>query len=618
MAHFDELKKALLKALVYALLALFLIPTIALLFVEHAESARDQYYLTRVDQAIEQDQSMLPANKANARQHFHANPPSSVCDSDDPALADYRADVCAPYSELWQYSWVEKISWWTLIVGAFALIAMIALGAIAFVNRQAQYLSFVIGWTLLRIVSAVEVLVQGTLLVWLSFWITAFFFERYFLKLIVVAAVLAGGAALLAIVGIFKRPPRDTGIAGELISEKDAPLLWANLRGAASKIGTAPPDQVVAGIDVNFFVTEAPLTIGQRTLSGRSLFVSLPLLRILDRSEADAVLAHELAHFRGGDTASSAALGPKLVQYDHYCHLMRHGGSTIAVFHLIYLYRLIFEWALRKDSREREFLADRVAAKSVSASAIVTALIKVAAYARYRSQVEQELFSRGARHDDQLGIANQVAAGLAPYATSAHFTESMRTANVPHPFDSHPSMIERMRNVGVKIEEHTYGQVVTSAPAATWVSDIGIADAIEQKLWADYERQFAAEHERSLAYRYEPATDAERAIVVKYFPPLSFALKRDKRIGVAYAGLVLPEGDDVLSWDLIADLKYTDGMGGDVLQIVHHEKGLLGAKTTKVKLPGIAKQRDQLKGALGYYWQRHKVMRQQQSVTQGS
>eukprot|EP01041_Mallomonas_annulata_P039487 gene39487-63183_t len=55
------------------------------------------------------------------------------------------------------------------------------------------------------------------------------------------------------------------------------------------------------------------------------------LLRILDQAEADAVFGHELAHLRGGDTQSSARLGPKLVQFDHYRHAVRSGGLSAVV-----------------------------------------------------------------------------------------------------------------------------------------------------------------------------------------------------------------------------------------------------------------------------------------------
>jgi Zn-dependent protease with chaperone function len=604
--------RELSRVLLFATLSLFAIPGASLWFVAHAQAQRDQAYLTQASAAVERESAMTREQQLEAKEFLQRRPPSRACRDDSQEAARYRANVCAPYSELWQYDLVRAISAWTLAGGAAVLFAIFAIGALAFVNRDLQYTSFVAGWGLLRVASAASVIVQGALLVWLSFWVTAFFFERYFVKLILIAGVLAGVAVLYAIVGIFRRPPRIAGIEGELIRESDAPALWRHIRQCAQDVGTAPPDHIVAGIDVNFFVTESPLTVGEQTLQGRCLFVSLPLLRILDRTEADAVLGHELAHFSGGDTASSAALGPKLVQYDHYCQLMQQRGATRAVFHLIYLYRFIFELALRRDSRAREFRADRVAAKLASAQGIVRSLIKISAYSCYRSEIEQQLFQQDARHEGALGIAGQVAVGLAPYAASAHFTNAMKTANVPHPFDSHPPLEERMQNVGLAIEEQHYSAVVTSVPVTSWVTDIAGADAIEQRLWAAYEQGFADAHEHSLAWRYEPANDAERAIVLKYFPPLSFALKKEQRLEISYAGLSLPGEPELLSWDRVDDLNYTDGMGGDVLEIIHPEKGLIGRKTTKVKLPGISKQRDHVKQALGHYWQRHKAMRQQQ------
>jgi hypothetical protein len=189
----------------------------------------------------------------------------------------------------------------------------------------------------------------------------------------------------------------------------------------------------------------------------------------------------------------------------------------------------------------------------------------------------------------------------------------MKTASVPHPFDSHPALPERMENVGHRVEEKDYGAIVTSAPAQTWVADMPTAADIEQRLWGVYERRFAEMHEQSLAYRYAPANEAERAIVLKYFPPVAFALKGGKSLHVGYAGMSLPEQAEPMPWDNVADMKYVDGSFGtsDVLQIEHPEKGWLGAKTTKVKLPGIKNEKERLKAVLGHYWQRHQISRQE-------
>lgn len=376
MSQATIFNKDLVGVVATALVALFLVPVIAYGFVRYAIPDLDGKYLASIERSIDQEQRLSPVEKGERKAFFRALPPSQVCNHTAPEVARYRDGVCAPYSTMWQFNLVKQISGWTLLAGAVVLLVIAGLGALAFVNRHLEYLSFLAGWLLLIFASAAAVIVQGALLVWLSFWLTAFFFNVYAIKLIAIVAIGAAMAVFYAVYCLFKRPPRDTGVDGETVAQTEAPALWAHICDMAARSGTAPPQQIVAGIDTNFFVTEAPLATADETLQGRTLFVSLPLLRVLDGAEADAVLAHELAHFSGGDTAYSAALGPKLVQYDQYSAMMHAGGVTRFAYYLLRLYRVIFEFAHKRDSREREFVADRMAAKQVSARAIVTALIK--------------------------------------------------------------------------------------------------------------------------------------------------------------------------------------------------------------------------------------------------
>lgn len=609
MSQANVFNKDLFGIVASGLVALFLVPAIAYGFVRYAIPELDGKILASIERNIDDEKRLTAVERDQRKAFFRALPPSHVCNDPAPDVVRYREGVCARYSTMWQFDVAKKTSGWALVAGVVVLFAIMGLGALAFVNRHMEYLSFLAGWRLLILASAAAVIVQGALLVWLSFWLTAFFFTVYAVKLIAIVAIGAALAVFYAVYSLFKRPPRDTGIDGETVAESEAPALWAHIRDMAVRAETAPPQQIVAGIDTNFFVTEAPLATAHKSLHGRTLFVSLPLLRVLDRAEADAVLAHELAHFSGGDTAYSAALGPKLVQYDQYSAMMHAGGVTRFAYYLLRLYRVIFEFAHKRDSREREFVADRVAAKLVSARAIVTALIKVGAYARYRGETEQALFEHTSQHTGAIGIAERVAAGLAPYAASSRFLQAMQQSEIPHPFDSHPPLTERMQNVGQTVPEHEYSTIVSAPPQATWITDIAPAATIEQGLWARYESQFAAAHEHHLAYRYLPANDEERAVVLRYFPPQEFTLRGGRRIGIAYDGMTLPEQSATMSWDSVANLGYEDGIGGDVLKITHPEKGWLGPKTTSVKLPGIGKQRGNLKAALGAYWQRHQVMR---------
>ncbi len=600
------------KIAIKALLALFLIPGLTLLFASYFKNATDDRYAGEIIQSITESQNMADADKQAAKGFFQAVKSSATCFNDDQDIADYRADVCPNYSEMWQFVVVEKIAFWTVIGGVLLLVLMVALGALAFSRRSVQYVSFVFGWRVLTFASASVILLQGMFAVWLSFWLTAFFMNVYVLKLIAIVGIVAAVAMFNAVVAIFRRLPSNNVVQGELVTPEAAPALWSRIREFADKLKTAPPAQIIAGIDANFFVTENSLQVGEHTTRGRSLFVSIPLLRVLDQTEADAVLAHELGHFVGGDTENSAALGPKLVQYDFYSEQMRQGGVTVIAFFLLNLYRVIFEMALQKSSREREFAADKIAAGLTSPQAIARSLVKVAAYSSYRNEVEGKLFDHNERHSGSLGIAQRVALGLSEFSQSNEFVEMMRASNVPHPFDSHPPLPERMRSVNFELQEHEFADVVASKPSTTWADAIESADAIEARLWQAFEQYFSQAHEETLAYRYEPSTDEERDLVLRYFPPVPFALKKNQVFEINYAGLELPDDKGAVSWDNVKDLKYEDAtMGADKLTITHPEKGMLGDKTTKVSLSIDSKERDRLKATLGQYWHRHQVMRAQ-------
>lgn len=615
MSSSSAFRAGLVKVFVYALLALFLVPALTYVFTGHVQRDQDARFIEGISQRIDAEKSMPPAEKQARKNYYRANPPSTLCGNTSVKVQEFREALCERFGDLWQFDLAHKVSFWTLVASGALLVAVLGLGALAFADRTLQYTSFVAGWRLTTYASAVALVVQGAMAVWLSFWVTAFFFHKYSPKLIIVVGLAVATGVFVAVAGIFKRVESSSQAVGEEVSEADAPLLWKRIRHLAQRLKTEPPQHIVAGIDANFFVTEAPLTVGRQPLTGRTLFVSLPLLRILDQAEADAVFGHELAHLRGGDTRSSARLGPKLVQFDQYRHAMRTGGLTAAVSPLLDLYRTIFEIALARDSREREFKADRMAAKLVSPAAIAQALVKIAAYAQYRTKIERDLFGRNERHDNTtLGIARFVAQGLAPYAASDDFLNAMKTANVPHPFDSHPAMPERLRAVGMPLRARDYGAIAVRLPSATWAQEILTADAIEQRLWSDYEQQFAQDHERSLAYRYEPANDEERALVLKYFPPIVFALKGVHTVEVSIDGIRTSADETTVFWDAVKSLEFKESSFGNALIVTHPEKNALGlgAKTSKIKLSGLTKEKDRFNAVVGAYWQRHQIMRAQQ------
>lgn len=602
----QSIRGELVRVLLLAALALFAIPALTYGFVRYAQAAQDREHLQYIEEKV-RSSNMPSGEQEDVLEQFRRHPLSTICGDDDPAVAKFRAAACTKWGPVWQFDMARKASLATLALGAAILAAIAGLGALAFANRAAQLWSLVAGWRLLMLGSAAEVVLQGAMCLWLSFWVTAFFFERYYVKLVFVAAILALLGIAAVVMAIFRRPVLDNRVVGEVITEQDAPRLWRRVRQIAATMKTAPPDHLVAGIDANFFVTEAGLQVGGRQLAGRCLYVSIPLLKVLDRPQADAVLVHELAHFRGGDTRASAQLGPRLLQFDHYVHAMGDAGLTRLVWPFMQLYRLILQAALSRDSREREFKADRAAARLVSPQAVVEALVKVVAYSTYRGVVEQNLFDSRSKLAGELGMAASVAAGLQRYASSEDFADDIHHAHVPHPFDSHPPLTQRMQNVGFRLEAEDYGRTVSAVPQGTWAEDIASADAIEQRLWADFESAFAQQHEISLAYRYLPRNDEELAVVLKYFPPVSFSLRKGS-IEVNHRGIVR-DGEPELPWDDVKSLQYNESSFGDSLSVTLQEKATIGHKTRKLELAGLGKQKDAFNEAVARYWHRSQVAR---------
>lgn len=613
----DAWRKEFAKTLCWALLALFLVPAITLGFTAYSLK-EDQAQLDRALAAHLEKQTNMPAAEQQDTRDFYARHPlAKLCRDRSEEAVEFRADQCPTGGELWQFTWMHTLALAALVGGVLILLWLATLGWLAFAKRGLQYTSFVTGWRTLTAVSVATVLAQGAMLVWLSFWVTAYFSQKYYPKLIIVAAIAVAGAAFVVLAKIFHRSAEGSSIDGELVTEADAPRLWQRIRDVAARLKTPAPDHLVAGIDANFFVTEAPLAVGERTLEGRKLYVSVPLLRQLDREEADAVLAHELAHLSGGDARSSAQLGPKLSQFDRYMAHLYEGGLARVALPLLELYRMVFQVALSRDSRAREFRADKIASRLVSPRAISHSLIKIAAYASYRNDVERGLFSRQERLDDQLGIGHRVATGLPGWAGTPAFVSALADGHIPHPYDSHPPLRERMASVKHVEAQERFAEIVTRPVADTWADDIGTAAQIEARLWAEYEQGFSADHEQQLAYRYVPNTAQERALVLKYFPDQVFQFKKDRTVHVTYAAITPAEGEPPVAWGDIKAMEFSDkAFRGEFLVIKLNEKGLITAKTVTISVAGLkGEERARFNAVIGHYWQRDQYMRAYQAAS---
>ncbi|WP_171410310.1 MULTISPECIES: M48 family metallopeptidase [Myxococcus] len=605
-----------LRSYVLPALWLFALPLFGVWFSGHATGRFDTQVLAAVEQQIGRDTAVSEADRQAALDFYRAVPASMACLSGDPELASYRNSLGKACADLNQFNWASLASWGLLALGLASTVVALLCGLAAFASRPFQFGSFVVGWLVLRVTSAIQVLGQGALLVWLSYWMTALWMERYFPKLIGIMAVLAGGAVFLVVVAIFRRPPSDFDVEAEAITEARAPELWACVRRLCERLQTAPPDNILAGIDANFFVTEHEVRVGERTLTGRTLFVSLSLLRLLERSEAEAVLAHEMGHLLGGDTGHSKRLAPKLAHFGHYLQQLYDGGMTRPVFYFMMAYRGLFELSLGRSRRASELAADRLAAGVTSGQDIARSLVKVGAYASFRDRVEAKLFAQDEQHQT-VAIADRVAHGFSAYAQSDAVHDDLQGAVTPHPFDSHPPLAARMENVGAHLKPEDMVRLLLEPVTSSWADTVQDADAIEARLWGAYEACFAQAHDLSLAYRYEPSTEAERAHVEKHFPPLVFEGKEAGfDVQMDYAQVRYGEWEAPILFEQIASATTADRMFKKYLDLEVPGEGRF--KSRRSICLSKLREPDALLQAFERYLSRHRIMKEHRAGAQAA
>lgn len=505
------------KTFVLPALSIFLIPAVALVFFLHARARFDAEVRESILSQVREDPKLSEQERAQAIQYFTDNPMSTLITKDEIA-AQAGGNLVFDYAT---FRWMIRLSALSIVTG----VAVLLLGGVAVLlslrSPTAQYMCLSAGWNVLRIYAALQILVQGTFLVALSYWVTALWFHVYIVKLIVVVALLALGAVVALIRAIFVPVKLNFDLEGEVLEQNAAADLWQELRIICDKVGTAPPDQVIAGIDDNFFVTELDVTVDNNKYYGRTLYVSLALLKELQGDEADAVLAHEMAHFSGSDTVYTAKSFPLLLRYNNYLQGLYEGGISLPVFYFMLCFRSLFELTQSKLSREREFRADRIAAETTSSTAMVGALLRISAYSAYRETIQNELFDQE-QVLQSANISEQIEQGFPQFAVSFLSDPRVRALQTAHPFDTHPPLLQRLTAVGVDIESADTQQLLTTRGDGAWHGRIANAAELERRQWDVFETKFREFHETTLPFRFLPETEQERAIVEKAYPEVRF------------------------------------------------------------------------------------------------
>jgi Zn-dependent protease with chaperone function/uncharacterized tellurite resistance protein B-like protein len=303
----------------------------------------------------------------------------------------------------------------------------------------------------------------------------AYLAEAFFLKQVhaIVLLVLAGFGALLGLTMLWRTirmfRPAVSGVVGVPFSPIEQPRLALLVQQIARSTGARMPDNIVLGLDANFFATTAPVRTptSPRLLTGQTLYLSLPLMRVLSLEEVKAVVGHELAHFSGSDTLYSRQFAPiyrGLSEAAAVSDEAKERNRNILLLPARLFLRFMmncFHNNAARASRARELRADSIGARASSSTDLGYALIKCGILSMlWHREMDDTIrdISRGRfrrnmsrSFEDKLrfDVDPEKLPPLVSFALGEH---------TPHPTDSHPATQERLNQLGLNLVDVTSEQ----------------------------------------------------------------------------------------------------------------------------------------------------------------
>jgi Zn-dependent protease with chaperone function len=248
---------------------------------------------------------------------------------------------------------------------------------------------------------------------------------------------LIGG---LAIVWSILPRPRRFKAPGPRVDLTANPHLAEHLLDVARRVREPLPSDVYVSLDMNASVAQRGGWLGW---SGRRYMVlGLPLMQLLSVSELRAVFAHEFGHFAGGDTALGAWVHRARMSIART--VVYTGAVSVILWLPFRAYAWLFFRITKALSRQQEYAADALAARTVGAVPMSAALRKLDWAAQplivYLRDVVLPVLRAGYAPPVAYGFADFMLRSGGPSNGS---TERAATAK-PDPYDSHPPTADRL------------------------------------------------------------------------------------------------------------------------------------------------------------------------------
>lgn len=383
---------------------------------------------------------------------------------------------------------LQKASIGALGVGLGLLIFIFIAARIASANRSVLLFSFSPAMKFVLLVLSGLIIVQGAIAA----------YAMYVLEITLsgsIHIVLIGGVALAALMGalfmvsegmsISKRVSKT--IPGVAVSPDTQPELWRFVDRLAQRLGTPSPDNIVVGLEPSFYATSAVVIPypSAEAQTGETLFLSLPLMRMLSIQELAAVIGHELSHFRSDEKKFTVDFYPIYAGTNQALEALQFSGSQsgglgialLPATAILNFFMEQFAHAEKAFGRQREFEADKLGASISSPQHMATALLKTGAFEPVWQGMWRSIVA-GAVGPEELDKAytnmSRMAADHTAGTVLREHLDRVASVAITHPTDTHPQTGVRIEAMDLSLDDMKTKalSIDLQASAATMVQNL--------------------------------------------------------------------------------------------------------------------------------------------------
>jgi len=433
---------------------------------------------------------------------------------------------------------VALVAAWVLaVLLAAGVVAMMELARAATRSHEALIQSYRWGWRIGMTLALANVVLLIPLLIFGVFEFSILASDTTLPQLLIAFGIMGLLALWSSMRVLLRRVPMEfqERMARE-VTQEEAPALWQSVRDAAARLGTSPPEHILIGMNYNFWVTELDVVYSAGRATGKTLYLSYPLLKQLSPQEVLGVIGHELGHFIGADTVLTRHFYPLRRKVGGIIHaLQRSGFAAWPSLFTASLFVWAFEGVARDSSRARELLADQrgadLAGPDAQASALVRLHVVLAAVERGLLLPAGDL---NANPFDSR-TANFVVANIAP---ADPFWTALFKKEQSHPMDTHPRLSDRLEALGRPYSPEAARAIACEDTPAAFDVWFPAGEALFKGILSEAHTALTELQRRQQLTRATMQTDDGRRLLLEAFPPIRWT-SRAARFWFAFLFLLI-------------------------------------------------------------------------------